>query len=429
MIILDGLGDRPLAELDGRTPLEAARTPNLDALTKAALTGLADPIAPGVPVSTETGVGVLMGLSIPHGIPPRGVIEATGAGLSLTPADLAWRCNFASVARSKTGWTLLDRRAGRIHGDDSRELAAALNQGLSNFAGLTVRFRAATGHRLALTLEEPTLSAAISDPDPGSGAINQPIPPCQANDANDAAARHTAELLNALVGNAHEILHRHPVNQRRAEAGLPVANFILPRKPGRLPLPPGKPLRGLCHHLGLKAAVIAGERTVIGLGKLLGMDCIVEPGFSGLAATDLAGKVAATKKALAAGNKLIFLHVKAPDLLAHDQNPLGKKDIIEAIDRNLAPLLDFSRWAVAVTADHSTSCATGRHCGDPVPVLLAAPGGRRDRVATYDENACMNGGLGRITANGLLWSLLDQMGGLRTWRPTDGPFIGPGGQW
>ena len=100
MIILDGLGDRPLAAFGGRTPLEAAQTPNLDTLATASLTGLADPIAPGVPVSTETGVGALMGLPIPHGIPPRGIVEATGAGLQLTPEDMAWRCNFASVTPS-----------------------------------------------------------------------------------------------------------------------------------------------------------------------------------------------------------------------------------------------------------------------------------------------------------------------------------------
>ena len=224
------------------------------------------------------------------------------------------------------------------------------------------------------------------------------------------------------MATTHKILNNHPINQRRAAAGLPVANIILPRKPGRLPQTSEINIPGLPSHLGLQTAVVAGERTVIGLGQLSGMRCIVETGFTGLSQTDLVGKVAATKKAMD-GNQLIFLHVKAPDLLAHDQNPQGKKKMIEAIDQALAPLLDFSQWVVAVTADHSTSCATGRHCGDPVPVLLAAPGGRRDRVTAYGESPCMNGGLGRITANGLLWSLLDQMGGLHTFRPADTAFI------
>ena len=407
LIILDGLGDHPVSEFGGLTPLEAAHTPHLDTLARNGLTGLADPIAPGVTVSTEVGVGVLMGLTPPHGIPARGVVEAVGVGLELTGADLAWRCNLATVRRDKSGWTLLDRRAGRISGADSQALTETLDRELGTFDGASVRVRAGTGHRLALVLRGPDLSAALTDMDPGSGGEGGPIPPCRPLQPSDTAAERTAGRLNAVVRAAHGLLDGHPVNRRRRSLGFPPANIILPRKPGRIE--PGHPPSGLLNRLGVRTAVVAGERTVIGLGRLLGMRCITDARFTGLARTDLPGKVAAVLNH-AAGNQLLILHVKAPDLLAHDHDPGGKRAAIEAIDLALAPLLDCSRRVVAVTADHATSCRTGRHCGDPVPVLLAAPGGPRDGVAAFGETACRSGGLGRITNTALLRALLERMG-------------------
>ena len=115
LIILDGLGDRPQPQLEGRTPLEAARTPHLDALVSAGLCGLVDPLQPGLPVDTHTGSGILMGLA-PESARrlARGPVEAAGVGFSVRPGEVALRCNFASVESTGERWHVLDRRAGRI---------------------------------------------------------------------------------------------------------------------------------------------------------------------------------------------------------------------------------------------------------------------------------------------------------------------------
>lgn len=413
MVILDGVGDRPIPALDGRTPLEAAVTPALDALAARGLSGLVDPVIPNMPVGTHTGVAVLLGVPTADALNlPRGPVEAAGIGLEADPDDLLLRCNFATLAHQDGVLRILDRRAGRIdYGTEA--LAEALGE-MALGDGIHATLHAATQHRAVLRLRGAGLSSAVSDSDPGSGWRDPTLTPSRPLRTEATA---TAEAINRFGRLAFERLNDHPINQQRRAGGLPPANGLLCRSAGK-----GAEVRNFTAHYAVNGAVVAGEKTVLGLGRMLGYTPVSDPRFTSLADTDLAAKAAAVEAALE-DHDLVFLHLKAPDICSHDHDAEAKRRFLERADHALAPLL-ARELAIAVTADHSTDTLTGRHTGDPVPTLFTVPGGRRDTVSEYGERHCMQGGLGRIDGAALLRGLLDAMGALRNYRLQDRAFIG-----
>jgi 2,3-bisphosphoglycerate-independent phosphoglycerate mutase len=222
--------------------------------------------------------------------------------------------------------------------------------------------------------------------------------------------------MNRFIQEAFERLNDHPVNARRRAAGLLPANGIITRGAGML-----REVHNFLRHLHLSVAVVAAERTVLGLGKLFHFNCIVDPRFTALPDTDLSAKVEITLNALK-NHDLVFLHVKGTDVYGHDLNPQGKKTMIEMIDGAIAPLLEQD-IVIGVSADHSTDSAAGRHCGDPVPSVITARRCRRDRCTGFGESQCAHGGLVRIRANAFILSVLDNMGCLQNYRTTDARFL------
>lgn len=414
IIILDGLGDRPIAAFAGATPLEAARTPNLDELVSRGRCGLVDPLYPGVPVSTHTGVGVLFGINTRDAYKlPRGPVEAAGTGLPIMPGDIALRCNFATLKTDADSLAVIDRRAGRIH-SDTAELADALQE-ITLDDGFSASVRPATGHRAVMRLSGPGPLPVVSDTDPGAGARCTHVLACHALDTDNPLGEQTAHAINAFIHAAHQRLDDHPVNRRRVQQGLLPANGIITRGAGSI-----KKLHNIIHHLGLGTALVAGERTIIGLAHLSNFAVISKPEFTSMSNTSLESKISATLTALQ-DHDLVYLHIKAPDIFSHDRDPEGKKAFLEKVDEALAPLLQED-IVIGVSADHSTDCNTGRHCGDPVPSLLCAPGGRRDLCREFGETQCITGGLGRIPARAFLLSLLDEMGRMQNYRTLDSPY-------
>ena len=284
--------------------------------------------------------------------------------------------------------------------------------------GISGSLEPATEHRAVMHLTGSNLSDAVTDTDPGSDSIPCPIRPCEPMRADDVEAMLTAEAINAFIELILERLREHPVNTHRISAGLPPANGVITRGAGKL-----SDLNNIVTKTGIRAALVAAERTVIGLGELFGFDIFTEPGFTAHVDTDLEGKMAAASRALES-HDLVFVHLKATDICSHDFDPMAKRDFIERADTALGLLLDPG-LITAVTGDHSTDSNTGRHCGDPVPTLLYVPGGRKDRCARYGESAAMEGGLGRITGHGLILSVLGAMGVLRNYSPQDARYFSP----
>lgn len=414
-VILDGLGDRSCAALGGVTPLEAAHTPHLDRLVQGGTCGLVDPLYPGMPVGTQTGTGVQMGLAVRDAYHlPRGPVEAAGVGMLIQPGDVALRCNFATLRADGEGFEILDRRAGRIR--EGTETLAAVLQNIPLGHGIAATLQPATQHRAVLRLSGPGLSAAITDTDPGAAPCPVRVLTSYPHKPDDAAGAETADALNRFIHEAHQRLREHALNREREARGALPANGIITRGAGKI-----RKIHNLLHHQGLSAAVVAGERTVLGLARLFNYTVITDPAFTSLPDTDLAAKVAAARSALD-NHDLVFLHIKGTDICSHDRNPEGKKAFLERIDAALAPLL-LDDLVIAVTGDHSTDSNTGRHCGDPVPSILHSPSARRDPCRGFGESECMRGGLGRISATSFLISQLDYMGCLHNFRPPDRVFF------
>lgn len=404
MVIVDGLGDLPIPSLGGQTPLEAAATPVLDAWVAEGQCGLVDPVEPGITVETHAGTGTLFGMR-PDEVASlaRGPIEAAGAGLELRPEDIALRCNFASVVHDAGVFVIRDRRAGRIL-EGTADLATAVNA-IPATDSITTFLAPLGQHRAVLRLSGQGLSAAITDTDPGGGGP-QSIQWSMASDASEAAER-TAAALNRFLQRSHTVLAEHPVNQERARQGLAPASGLLTRGAGRV-----QPVESLVVRLGLRGAVVAGDRTVLGLGTLLGFTPVVEPMFTALPDTDLDAKLAAAREALRT-HDIVWLHAKGSDIAAHDRSPEKKRDYLERLDAALVAF-EADDLAVAVAADHTTDSNTGRHTSDPVPALIRVPGGRSDHIATFGERACMRGGLGRLRSSEFLRVLLSAAGRLPT---------------
>lgn len=389
LLIIDGMGDLPIDALGHMTPLESAATPVLDQLASTGRHGLVDPTGRGKTPSTYLGAGVLLG-AVPGQAKGmnRGPVEAAGLGLDLGQGEVALRANFATVTLQADGFVVVDRRAGRIV-DGVEELAAVLKQ-VELGDGVVATLRPTQQHRAALILSGAGLDFAVSDTDPGDCEMPAPLSDCV---ATAPGAELAATMINRFLRAAHERLQDHPVNRSRVAAGLLPANGIITRGAGM-----AQQLDNTVRNAGLSSCVISGCNTVKGLGRLFGFDVVSDARFTGDLDTDLNAKIATAISQLEQ-HDLVFVHVKAPDICAHDRQPLVKRDFLERVDAALAPLLD-SQIVVAVAADHTTNSNTGFHTADPIPALLNRPDNRHNNAhVKFGETACSNGDMQRQTGH------------------------------
>lgn len=395
LLIGDGLGDRRVPELDGKTPLEAARTPTLDRLAAEGESGLLDPIGPGIRGGSDTGHLALLGYDPYQYYPGRGPFEALGIGMEVKAGDLAFRCNFTTVDENLV---VVDRRAGRIN-EGTAELAAALN-GIQ-IEDVTFYFKESIAHRAALVMRGPNLGADVSDTDPHAEGVK--IWEAKGGDANSQRA---AELLNRFIRKSYEILNDHPINRKRRAGGLPPANIVLSRGVGMSPhIPAFDPQHGV------KSACIVEVGLVKGLGGYLGMDVIDVEGSTASLDTDTQAIGRAVVEALKTHN-FVLCNVKGPDVAGHDRNAPGKVQIIEKIDQMIEQIIQATngQLILAFTGDHSTPVTYGDHTGEPCPILFWGPTVRRDSVTSFGETAASSGGVGRIRGMDIVKILTSYMG-------------------
>lgn len=394
LVSLDGLGDRPIPELKGKTPLEAAKKPNLDRLAKEGITGLMNTVGVGVRPGSDTSHLCMLGYDPEEYYTGRGPIEAAGVGIQLQAGDIALRGNFGTVDGQGV---IKDRRAGRIL--DVHALCEALN-GLE-IQGVKFVVKAGTGHRAAVVLHGKGLSSRVSEADPHvSGAKVDEV---RALDGSKEA-QFTAQVLNEFMEKSHALLKAHALNKQRAAEGKPPANFLLLRGAGVCPKIPS-----FEEKWGLKGAGIAGGGLYKGVIRVLGLKLIEVKGATGLPDTDVRAKFAAAREALKT-HDFVFVHVKGTDVFGEDGDWKGKKEFIEKVDKGLRDVMDLKEVFIAVTADHSTACCFKAHTADPVPLVIRGNGVRTDDVKEYGERACAKGGLGRINGLQLLPVLMDLLG-------------------
>ncbi len=409
-VILDGLGDEPNPDLDNRTPLEAANTPNLDALAQKGRSGTVVTVGEGIAPESDIAVFAILGYDPHTQHAGRGPLEALGAGLQMRDGDLAWRANFATADENNR---LVDRRAGRdLSTDEAAGLAEAINANVK-LGGAEATFLATSEHRGALHLRaDVPLSSEISNSDPAyerRGALGialetfEPYPKrCEALDTSDGA-RAGAELTNDWSDRAREVLKTHDVNRAREQRGRPPANIVLVRDAGdHIPR-----VTSLKDRFGLDFACFAEMPVEVGIAKMTGMEPIlIDPGTDAEAYAKLAGR---TVEALD-GFDALYVHIKGPDVPAHDGRAADKRDVIEAIDAGyfgtVLPELG-RRVIVAVTADHSTSCVRKAHTADPVPLVVWGGPVTPDGAGGYSESQAAQGALGRLAGTDILPMLVD----------------------
>lgn len=395
------MADRPLKELGWKTPLETADKPSMNHLASVGVCGIMDPIAPGIPPGSDTATLALLGYDAFKVYSGRGAFEALGWGINVAEGDVCFRCNFATVDESLT---VLDRRAGRIAEADAAKLAESLKAVKSPSRNVEFLFANTVQHRAVLVLRGKGLSPAVSDSDPAAdGKKVLEVRPLN----NSAEAKFTAEVLNKLAHEFHKVLKSHPVNRERTGFGRPPANFVLFRGAGTLPN-----IKTLSELYGIRASCVAATALIRGVCRAAGMQLLDVKGATGTPQTDYMAKAKAAVKALE-NSDLVLLHVKAPDVASHDGNAEQKVGVIEKIDKMLAYILNkvnLGETYVALTADHTTSCITGNHEGDPVPLAIMGPYVRSDDVDEYSERACARGGLGRLRGKDLMPILMNFLG-------------------
>jgi 2,3-bisphosphoglycerate-independent phosphoglycerate mutase len=404
-VILDGLGDRPIPELDGRTPLEAAEKPNLDRLVTAGRQGTVISVGKGIAPESDVAVMAILGYDPLRYHAGRGPLEALGAGLEFKDGDVAMRGNFTTVG---DGWQIIDRRVGRsLRSDEARELAAALNREMT-LASSPARAvtQSTVGYRCAVVLypKEGKLSANISNTDPayarmqGLGVAKAEfgnlVEECRALD-DSPEAWMAAELVNEYSRKCREILDGHPVNQRRREAGQPPANLILLRDAGdHLPQAPS-----IRERFGIEFGCFVEMPVERGIAQLLEMAIIEVPPSAG--DREPAYRYWAQRAAEEIGRHGgLYLHLKGPDEPGHDGDYVGKRDVIALIDRAffgmLLPKVDLRHTIIAVTADHATPCSLRGHSADPVPLVISGGGVPSDGTKTFSEREAEKGDLGML---------------------------------
>ena len=372
-VILDGVADEPCEALGGKTPLEAARTPNLDDFARKSKLDYCYPVNELIVPESSSAIVSLLGQDPSNA--PRGPLEAMGLGIKINKGDLVLRINFATIDSLDKG-NILDSRAGRtLTTKEAEILAKAVNENVK----IPYKFELypGIGHRGVLIFRGG-FSDNITNADPfyGEGSAKSSVNPrvvySKPMDDEDES-KHSADMLNMFLRHSHEVLEKHPLNIERRKKGLFAANFILARDAGNEPIKLKK-MKGKWMALGYMP-LEKGIATAAGMQlysfrypKLKGID-VYDNLFSGLKkATKYACRMIKRNKSKA---DYFYVHFKETDTPGHDNKPLEKMKMVELIDERFFGFLKkyMDDVKIVVTADHTTACRKKAHSKEPVPVL------------------------------------------------------------
>lgn len=373
LIVLDGLGDIATPAQGNLTPLEAANTPNLDALSKQSAQGRMIPVAPGITPGSGPGHLALFGYDPIEFQVGRGVIEALGLGVELKPGDVCARANFATL---DTNGIVTDRRAGRIPTETCEKLCAMLASKVKKIGDTQIIIKAGKEHRFVVVFRGKGLEGPLTDADPNREGYA--IPTVKPRDPKNAKQKKMAKLIADFY-----------------KAALPV---IAKEKPAN-----GFLMRGIAHQPKiplfedrylLKPAAIAVYPMYKGLSQLVGMEKIEGP-------QTIAEQF---ERYLADYHNydFFFIHFKYTDKAGEDGNFAAKKKAIEDFDAALPILLKKKPDVIAITGDHSTPCAMKGHSWHAQPVLLHSAVSGWDKLERFTETGANSGSLGVFEAKFLM---------------------------
>jgi 2,3-bisphosphoglycerate-independent phosphoglycerate mutase len=373
LVVMDGVGDIAIKAHGFMTPLEAAKTPNLDQWAKEGAQGRMIPVAPGITPGSGPGHLALFGYDPIQYQVGRGVIEALGLGLELRAGDVAARANFCTL---DTKGIVTDRRAGRIPTEKCEQLCAVLSRRISKIQDTEVIIKPGKEHRFVVVFRGKGLEGPLTDADPHKEGL--PIPTVKPVQMQSAKAKKVAKLVADFYA-----------------AALPV---IAKEKPAN-----GFLMRGIAHQpeiplfterYGMKAACIAVYPMYKGLAQLVGM-------------TKLEGPQTISEQFQCyldnrANFDFFFIHFKYTDKYGEDGNYAAKTKAIEEFDAALPVLSKAKPEVLAITGDHSTPCPMKGHSWHPQPVLLVSPISGSDKLDRFTETGANLGSLGLFEAKYLI---------------------------
>jgi 2,3-bisphosphoglycerate-independent phosphoglycerate mutase len=398
----DGMADYPLEVLGGKTPLEAANTPNMDWLAARGVFGMAHVIPKGFPPGSDVGNMSIMGYDPAVYHTGRSPLEAASMGVALGPKDIAFRCNLVTLGGSGSETFMEDFTSGHISTEEaaaiirdiSRELA---RDGIEFFPGVSYR------HLMVWRAGKEKM-----DTTPPHDITDQKV-------ASYMPRGDGAEVLLELMEASKPLLAKHPINRRRAAEGQRKASSIWLWGQGRAPaLPP------LTERFGIRGGVISAVDIIHGLGVYAGLERIFVPGITGFFDTNYRGKGEYGVNSLEK-NDLVFIHVEATDEAGHMGDVEKKIQAIEDFDEKvvgtvLQRMAHRKDWRVLLMPDHPTSIALKTHVAEPVPfVLYSAEAPRNNGNVGYNEKDAAKTGIVAEQAFKLMESLIE---GRPTWIET-----------
>ncbi len=374
LVVVDGLGG--MADERQGTELEDASTPHLDDLAAGGVTGLLEPVGPGITPGSGPGHLALFGYDPVRFVLGRGALSAAGLGVPLHPGDVAARGNLCTLDAEGT---VVDRRAGRIADEEGRRVVARLNGAIAG-----AEFHHEKGHRVLVVFRGDDLDARIADTDPQATGV----PPLDPRPLDPAAAA-AAALVSATLEEVRGVLADEP-----AANGLLLRGFDTQRA-----------LPSFRERTGMRAAAVAVYPMYRGIASLLGFDVLGPP-------ADLSEQVRLLEKHREDAD-LFFVHVKDADAAGEDGDRAAKVAAIERVDDAILDLISAADpGVVAVTGDHATPSQMAAHSWHPVPVLVHGPRCGRDETDRFGERWCRAGGLGTRPSTDLLPILMANAGHL-----------------
>lgn len=390
LLIGDGMADYPIGKLGGKTPLQAADTPNMDELAKKGRCGRFITIPPGMPRGSAVANLSILGYNPRVCFQGRGVLEAASMGIELGSEDVAFRCNIICVRNNK----IKSHSGGHITTKEAIELIKTINHKLGTEY---IKFYPGVSYRHLLVLRGGKFSANVECTAPHD-ALDRSITKVLVK-AKDKEAEKTANLLNEMIINSQSILEGHPVNLERAKKGKDKANMIWPWSAGKKPL-----METFQERFGMKGAVIAAVDLIKGVSIYAGFDVIDVEGATGLYNTNYEGKADACLKALKSYD-LVWVHVEASDEASHEGDLDLKIKTIEYFDKRLVGrVLDSidEDIHIALLPDHFTPVSMRTHVADAVPFLIYDPQKEADEVSQFDEFSCAKGSLGLLKGDNFI---------------------------
>ena len=363
LLVMDGIGDLPVG---GRTPLESAKTPNLDKLVCKSNTGLTYPVSIGITPGSGPAHLSLFGYDPLKYDIGRGVLEALGIDFKMGNKDIATRANFATIDENGI---ITDRRAGRIPTEKNQEICEFLSSKITQIDDIEVIIRSGKEHRFVVVFRGNDLSDYVTDTDPQQEGLKPKK--CKALDNN---GEKTARIVNRFIEEVSSCLKNFsPVN------------YPLLRGISRYPDIPS-----MNDLFRLTPAAIATYPMYKGLARLVGMKILK-------AGNDISSEFETLKENWNAFD-FFYIHIKKTDSYGEDGNFEKKVSVIEEVDKYIPFVLDLKPDCFVVTGDHSTPCKMKSHSWHPNPFLLYSTFGRKDPAVSFSELECAKGILGNFKA-------------------------------